>query len=163
MVIDNDIKLQEVLLNDLNSIIDEVTEKLLKNLQKSIQKEVYDAGTPIEYERQGMDGGIQGSFETSTAVTMGNFIEAWIEQDPMKMKLDKLNYIHGAYGQVPEDVRSILAELIIEGTSWLRFGYGFWTEPRDFWGPFIEELNKNGNKFIEQAFKKRGIIYNKII
>ncbi len=27
MVIDNDIKLQEVLLNDLNSIIDEVTEK----------------------------------------------------------------------------------------------------------------------------------------
>ena len=29
MAIDNDIKLQAVLLNDLNSIIDEVTKKLL--------------------------------------------------------------------------------------------------------------------------------------
>ena len=167
MAITNDKQLRMVILNDLNNIIDEVTGKLLKNLQESIQEHVYDAGTPAPvelggYERQKMNGGIQGSFETSTAVTMmGEFVEAWIEQDPMSMKLDMLRNIHGAYGQVPEDVRTILADLIIDGTSWHRFGTGFWTEPRDFWEPFIQELDKNGNKFIEEAFKSRGIIYTK--
>jgi len=82
MAITNDIQLRQVVINDLNAIIDEVTEKLLKNLQDSIQTEVYDAGEPAPaelggYERQKMDGGIQGSFETYTAVTMGNkYVEA---------------------------------------------------------------------------------------
>jgi len=113
-----------------------------------------------------MDGGIQGSFEASSAATMGNYIEAWIEHDPMSMKLDLDKNIHGGYGQVPEDVRSILANIIIQGMS--GGGYdtsvysssktGFWTEPRDFWEPFIKELNKNGDKFIKEAFISRGIV-----
>jgi len=167
MAITNDIQLQAVILNDLNIIIDEVAGKLLKNLQESVQTEVYDAGEPVAYERQGMDGGIQGCFEASTAVTMMNkVVEAWIEHDPMSMKLDKLHNIHGSYNQVPEDVRSILADIIIEGNYdedvYVTNKYGFWKEPRDFWGPFIRELNKNGNKFIESAFRMRGIVYKKL-
>jgi len=176
MAITNDMQLQVVILNDLNSIIDEVAGKLLKNLQDSIEEVVYGAGTPAPkelggYERQGMDGGIQGSFETSTAVTMGRNVEAWIEHDPMSMTLDKDEHIHGSDFQVPEDVRSILADIIIGGMfggnnyderAYSSYKQGFWTEPRDFWEPFIQELNKNGNKFIEEAFKSRGIRYIKI-
>jgi len=169
MTITNDIQLRQVVINDLNAIIDEVTEKLLKNLQDSIQTEVYDAGEPAPaelggYERQKMDGGIQGSFETYTAVTMGNkYVEAWIDQDPMSMKLDELKSIHTSRGN---DVRSILADIIINGNYDDEFyatdKYGFWREPRDFWEPFIKELNKNGNKFIEESFKSRGIRYIKV-
>ena len=177
MAIDNDIQLQAVILNDLNGIIDEVAGRLLENLQDSIETIVYDAGTPAPkevggYERQKMDGGIQGSFETSTAVTMGNqYVEAWIEHDPMSMTLDKDKHIHGSDFQIPEDVRSILADIIIGGMfggsnydekAYSSYKQGFWTEPRDFWEPFMNELNKNGNKFIEEAFKSRGIRYIKI-
>ena len=165
MAITNDIQLQQVIINDLNGIIDEVAGKLLNNLQDSIQTEVYDAGKPVRYKRQGMDGGIQGSFETSTAVTMGNkSVEAWIEQNPMSMKLDELKNIHTSRGN---DVRSILADIIIEGNYDDEFyatdKYGFWREPRDFWEPFMKELDKNGNKFIEEAFRNRGIVYKKLI
>ena len=167
MAIDNDIQLQMVILNDLNAIIDEVAGKLLKNLQDSIEEIVYDAGDPVWYERQKMNkpqGGIQGSFDTSTAVTMGDkYVEAWIEHDPMSMKLDELKSIHTSRGN---DVRSILADIIINGNYDDEFyatdKYGFWREPRDFWEPFMKELNKNGNKFIESAFRMRGIVYKKI-
>ena len=163
MAITNDMQLQVVILNDLNSIIDEVAGKLLKNLQDSIEEVVYGAGEPIWYERQKMDGGIQGSFETSTAVTMGRNVESWIEHDPMSMTLDELKNIHTSRGN---DVRSILADIIIKGNYDDEFyatdKYGFWREPRDFWEPFIQELNKNGNKFIEEAFTSRGIRYIKI-
>jgi len=163
MAITNDIQLQQIILNDLNSIIDEVAGKLLKNLQDSIEEIVYGAGEPAWYERQGMKGGIQGSFEASTAVTMQNkTVEAWIEQDPMSMELDELKNIHTSRGN---DVRSILADIIIKGNYDDKFyatdKYGFWREPRDFWEPFIKELNKNGNKFIESAFRMRGIVYTK--
>ena len=168
MAITNDIQLQAVILNDLNGIIDEVAGKLLKNLQDSIEEIVYGAGEPAPaelggYERQGMDGGIQGSFETSTAVTMGRNVEAWIEHDPMSMTLDELKNIHTSRGN---DVRSILADIIIKGNYDDEFyatdKYGFWREPRDFWEPFIQELNKNGSKFIESAFRMRGIVYTKV-
>ena len=166
MAIDNDATLQAVLLNDLNHIINEVTGKLLKNLQESIEKEVYGAGTPSPdgYSRNRMDGGLKGSFERLNAGTTGLTVESKIEQNPMSMKIDPENYIHGSnYWDYGDDIRNILAEIIIEGKSGPRFGEGFWREPRDFWEPFIKELNKNGNKFIEQAFKSRGIIYSKVI
>ena len=174
MPIINDLQLQQVLLNDLNTMIDEVAGKLLANLQDYIQTEVYDKGFPTRYERQGMDGGIQGSFETSTAVTMGNkSVEAWIEHDPMSMTLDREEAIHGGILQVPDDVRSILADIIIGGfeggmdsgqydsRAYSSGDLGFWTKPRDFWSPFMKELNKNGDKFIEAAFKKRGIVWHR--
>ena len=164
MAIDNDIKLQAILLNDFNHIINEVTSKLLKNLQESIEKEVYNAGTPSPdgYSRNKMNGGLKGSFEQLNAKTTGLTIESKVEQDPMSMKIDPENYIHGSNDWYQDDIRDILATMIIEGTSGPRFGEGFWREPRDFWEPFIKELNENGNKFIKEAFKNRGIIYKKV-
>jgi len=160
MAIDNDIKLQAVLLNDLNSIIDEVTSRLLKNLQESIEKEVYNAGTPSSdgYSRNKMNGGLKGSFERLNAKTTGLTIESKVEQNPMSMKIDPENYIHGSNDWYTDDVRDILADIIINGASGPKFGKGFWREPRDFWEPFIKELNTNGNKFIREAFKNRGIV-----
>jgi len=159
MAITNDMQLQQVMINDLNSIIDEVTEKLLKNLQDSIETIVYGAGEPTTYKRNRMDGGLQGSFEKEDAQTAGLAVNSKIDHDPMSMKLDVDNYVHGSNDWYRNDIRDILAEIIIEGKSGPRFGKkGFWREPRDFWEPFIKELNKNGNKFIEEAFIRRGII-----
>ena len=161
MMIDNDIQLQQVIINDLTHIINEVAGRLLENLQDSIETIVYDAGTPSTYDRNKMDGGLQGSFERLNAKTTGLTVESKVEQNPMSMKLDPENYIHGSDDWIMDDVRDILADIIIEGKSGPKFGNGFWREPRDFWEPFMKELNKNGNKFIEEAFKSRGIRYIK--
>ena len=167
MAIDNDIKLQAILLNDFNHIINEVTSKLLKNLQESIEKEVYNAGTPSPdgYSRNKMNGGLKGSFERLNAKTTGLTIESKVEQNPMSMKIDPENYIHGSNDWHTDDVRDILADIIINGRDaeksphvGPKFGEGFWREPRDFWEPFIKELNANGNKFIKEAFISRGIV-----
>lgn len=169
MAIINDIQLQAVLLNDLSHIINEVAGRLLKNLQETIDDVVYDAGTPKKYDRNKMDGGLQGSFERLIARTSGLTVESKVEQNPISMKIDPENYIHGSndWKNHGDDIRDILAEIIISGRSGNfhvggKFGEGFWREPRDFWEPFIKELNKNGNKFIEEAFKKRGIRYIKV-
>ena len=169
MMIDNDMQLQQVILNDLTHIINEVAGRLLKNLQDSIETIVYDAGTPSIYDRNKMDGGLQGSFERLNAKTTGLTVESKVEQNPMSMKLDPENYIHGSndWKKYGDDIRDILADIIINGRIGNphvgnRFGNGFWREPRDFWEPFMKELNKNGNKFIESAFRMRGIVYKKI-
>ena len=162
MAITNDMQLQAVILNDLNHIINEVAGRLLENLQDSIETIVYDAGTPTTYDRNKMDGGLQGSFERLNAKTTGLTVESKVEQNPMSMKLDPENYIHGSDDWIMDDIRGILADIIIEGKSGPKFGNGFWREPRDFWEPFIKELDKNGNKFIEEAFRNRGIIYTKV-
>ena len=170
MIIDNgitnDIQLQQVIINDLTHIINEVAGRLLENLQDSIETIVYDAGTPSTYDRNKMDGGLQGSFERLNAKITGLTVESKVEQNPMSMKLDPENYIHGSNDWKMDDVRDILADIIthneLKHMSGPRFGNGFWREPRDFWEPFIKELNKNGSQFIEEAFRNRGIVYTKV-
>jgi hypothetical protein len=167
--IDNDDALQSVILRDLSDIIDEVADLLLTNLRDSIKENVYDKGSPTTYIRQGINGGLEGSFNASNAEVLGLAVQSAISQDPSlqepPMAYDPENFVHGSVvGGIVSDVRDILAELIINGRNGSPhvgdlFGEGFWREPRDFWQPFINELDKNGNQYIEDAFRARGIQY----
>ena len=110
MMIDNDISLSNVIMKDLSDIIDEVSSLLLSDLRESIQENVYDAGIPQRYERQKLDGGLQGSFNDQLQSKIkGNVVENKISQDPSLMTHDPNNFIHGSnFWEQSDDVRDIL-------------------------------------------------------
>ena len=99
-MIKNDAELNAILISDFTSIINEITEELLDRLQRIIMEEVYDAGLPSVYLRNGYDGGLIGSFEKTKATVTSNIIESTVEQDPMMMRIDPKNYVHGSYDWV---------------------------------------------------------------
>jgi hypothetical protein len=67
----NDQELNNAILKDLKDIIDEVTVKVLDAVRDSIQRNVYDAGTPKEYKRQYNNGGLMSSFIKQDAQISG--------------------------------------------------------------------------------------------
>jgi hypothetical protein len=166
MPIMNDEELNAMLLIDLQSIIDEVTNWLYEVLLDTINDEVYNAGSPQWYERNLMKGGLLGSFDKSDAIINGQKIQSKINHNPRSMVQHRSgnvdDFTHGSEFWIMDDIRKLLAEIIIEGKSGPLFGEGYWREPRDFWTP-MEDLLKNGevDKQIEKAFDKRNIIWKK--
>lgn len=162
----NDAQLDAQLLFDFKGIIDEVTYKILLKLRESIEREVYDAGTPSPndgYRRLKYMGGLIGSFEKLDTNILGRTVEGSIKQDPMTMVNDPDNFTHGSnFWNVTDDIRTMLSDIIIGGKSGDLFGPGFWRSPRDFWTPIIEMLtNGEVDKLIENAMTTRGIIWRK--
>ena len=161
----NDDQLNAKLLFDFTDIIDEVTYKILLELRKSIEKEVYGAGTPSPdgYNRLMYSGGLIGSFEKYRTKTSGQVVQGMIDQNSYSMTLDSDEFIHGSnYWNVTDDIRTMLSDIIIEGKSGGLFGPGFWRQPRPFWQPIIDMLtNGEVDKLIENAMTTRGIIWRK--
>jgi len=164
MPIYNDDMLNALLMLDLNSIIEEVTDKILQKLQESIEENVYDAysNPDRQYNRNKYDGGLIGEFVPIPAKTVGNIITASIEETPelMIMDLSEESPIHGSIykGKTWDKIREALADMIIKGTSGIRFGEGDWTEPRDFWTPVIKMFDDGTVRgMVDDAFTTRGI------
>jgi hypothetical protein len=165
----NDPELNQALIKEFQDIINKVAEEILQLLRDSIQKEVYDAGDPSIYKRQGMDGGLMGSFDKTDATVRGQMISSKVKQYPMRMKHVPDNFIHGSnFWDETDDIRKILAEMIINGDIGSPhvggiFGPGFWTMPRDFWTPLLEML-KDGtiDNMLESEFRFRGIRFVRV-
>ena len=158
----NDAQLDAQLLFDFKGIIDEVSYKILQALLESIEKEVYNAGIPQLYHRHRYAGGLLGSWEKSDAKILGQEVYSRIDSNLNMMVTYPDEFIHGSNHWVMDDIRELLAEIIIEGKSGPLFGEGFWTQPRDFWTPVIEMLtNGKVDKLIENAMTTRGIIWRK--
>ena len=158
----NDNELTTMIMIDLNSIIEEVMGKLLIDLKEFIESEVYSAGSPETYDRQREPKGLLGSFEIGDAEKNKKSVSSTIKHEPELMNSSPEDYIHGSPDYEPNDIRQFLAEIIIEGKSGLRWGNGWWRSPRDFWQPFIKVFKMNGDKYIQDGFKSRGIKYTKI-
>jgi hypothetical protein len=165
MPITNDIQLNAIVLNDLKSIVDEVTEKVYQKLRESMLKIVYGAGVPNVYDRQMDNGGLLGSFDKHSAKVAGQNVEGSIDQDPSGMTINPDQFIHGSnFFDKGDDVRDYLTGMIITGRPDIGpyFGENWWREPRDFWTPMMDLIN-NGDvdRMIEAAFNSRGIIWKK--
>lgn len=102
------------------------------------------SGGHIKYMRLGKDGGLMGSFVASDAKIVGDKVVGEVYYDETLIYVDPVIYTHGSYEWYTTDISDIFPYLVIEGKSGELFGRGWWTEPRDFWTPFIEEI-ENGN------------------
>ena len=100
----------------MSSIIDEVATYLVLQVQLLIEEHVYDPFSPVDYERQGYNGGFVGSWvKTTTPTVKGNSVSSEIFSDVNSMTVDLDRYIHGS--DLSGDIRSALTEIIVEGKS----------------------------------------------
>ena len=158
MPIFNDAAFDTALQNDFVVIVNEIVDEILKEIQDSMIREVYDPWSPT-YIRLFDHGGLFDSYIKREAKmnpsSLGLSIEGKVDQDTDRMVNEPENFIHGSFFYQTDDVRSFLTQLVVEGRSGPLFGDGFWTQPRDFYQPVIDWLD-NGE--FDKKIKNKMII-----
>jgi hypothetical protein len=148
--------------------IDQLSDIILKKMKDNIKTIVYGAGTPSKYKRQGLNGGFLGSWMYIQQWDFGNVLaKSTIFMNPDALRLDQANWIHGSsYNKkdgthYESDIRKVLDSMIIEAGDLVgnKFGYGWWKEPRDFFSPTLEYVEKD----ILQSEIKTVFAKNKLI
>jgi hypothetical protein len=165
MAFDNDMALTASLVRDFSEMINEITSQILVELKGEIERYVYDVYNPVWYVRQGLGAGFEDSW-TSDSETSGNTITGTIYDAPDKMNIIREEFIHGSVygkGTLYSDIRDALTSIIVEGRAGPLFGDGPWRQPRDFWTPMLERLDRGMiNVFLETRLKARGINFVRI-
>jgi hypothetical protein len=156
-------QLKMLLTFDLEIVFDELMDAIVKELKKQMDIAVYDAYSPSFYNRQGDSGGLRSLWEKSHVLQGAGGITAVIEEHPENLNNDPDLFIHGSnfWGDVT-DITDMLSGIVIGGGSGPLFGYGAWSEPRDFWTPLIEMIE--AHKFdgiIEGVLKRLGLTFEK--
>lgn len=152
---------EQAILNFLQPKIEIIMQEILAGIQewneKEIDRTVYEAGEPSEYNR---------TFE---------FREAWegkiTDSTPKEVK-GEFTYmpnmmttiergVHASvivdYGYL-DDIRAYLAEIIYEGKAGHIMGEGFWTQPRNAWERLIKIVGGAKMKtWINRGAKKAGL------
>lgn len=159
----NDASLNAALLNEFQGIVNKVAENVLNKIIESMNNVVYFPYSPQKYERNGLDGGLLGSFRKDDAKISGQSVQSSVEHRPDTMKFNPMKFQHGSFYYDPTDIRDFLMTIIIEGKSGPIFGEGAWTQERDFWSPVLEAV-KNGDYdiFIQDAMTEAGLSWIKI-
>ena len=171
MQIKNEIELKIMILNRMKPVIDMVVDEILESLKKNIDKKVYNSYSPTFYQRLGDNGGLRDLWEEKGSKIIGGKVVGEIKEDPERLTINEDLFQHGSsdlyeYGGkswYKNDIRDILAYIVIEGKSGNLFGDGEWRKPRDFWHPLIDELDDGKiNQIIEKAFRKHKIKFIRI-
>jgi hypothetical protein len=166
MDIRNDAECKKALLDILDKVIEEVSKKILKILQKHIKEDVYE-----------FDGSNKVYFNGSGKPTF-QFYQAWdwkamkktvnqitkeLVYDPRNMDFDPDKWLHGSFAG---DARKTLMDILnkpFKGdgmrTSSLKFGNTFLSKRRrPYWDLTIEELNETIDRLILSELQKFGNI-----
>jgi len=168
MKIKNETQLKLIMLNQMKSVMDMIVDDILELLKKNIDKKVYNAFSPVKYERLGNNGGLRDLWQEEKSKTVGGRVIGEVKESPERLILNQDNFQHGSKfkrqeGWYESDIREALAEIVIEGKSGDLFGDGKWRKPRDFWHPLIDKLDAGQiNQIIEKAFKKHKIKFIRI-
>lgn len=155
--INNDNELDRILHDISVEVINKVSEKVLSEVEKQIDLEVY-IGKSNFYAKGTKRPTYDFKNTWISEINEGNFVvEGQVRQEYNKMRLDVDNFIHGSRFYKDQDVRSFLAEIINEGKAGSIFGYGYWTNPRPFWDIAMEIMEDGTvDKWIKSEFKKLG-------
>jgi hypothetical protein len=141
------------MMKDFEGIIDRVADRVVMNIVRPfILENVYNAYSPVAYDRDHPGGNFMDSWEAGDIVISGNTIHSEISSNPMLMALDPENFVHGS--EIYGDVRQFMSEYIQEGTH---FNFDF-SMARDYFTP-IEEAVKDGSidAIVENEMSKLGI------
>jgi hypothetical protein len=156
-------QLNEMLMKDMSVVVNAVVDEIIEELKKKMDEIVY-SDSPAVYPRQYSMGGLYELWEKSDGKGSKNSLSYEIKEHPENLSHFPKSFIHGSkYWKKGDDIRGMLADLVIGGGSGPFFGAGFWTDARDFWTPLIEMIeNGEFEAIIERTFKSLGIIYIKM-
>lgn len=145
-LITDPIQLKEAMETITLSVVDEILDKMLDVLEQNIVDEVYGGYTPIYYERT-YEFGLAWKQEKSRII--GRQIGGEISFDPSALVVNESMYQHTQAEK--------LAKLIYNGyaPTWDNATQNI--PPRDYWSPFITEVNTNIKGWIRDAYLRKGI------
>jgi hypothetical protein len=131
----------------VSKAIHEVIDKMFNELEKTIEKNVYGAGTGMgshsliegwRKEAHGLDGLIE-------------FEPAWLPLAPSK-------WIHGsAYDNAWRDVRDIILDIIQGGYRAYNAHTGIEISDSPFWNEFIAKVDARFDKWAKAALRRQGL------
>ena len=168
MLAKNDAQLMNDILPGLTKVVDYMTKKILEENTELIQKLVYDAYTPEEYERTGE---FKEAWSTETQ-SIRNIVQGKLYYDSRKLTVD---FNKGQHGSKFDNtvVTKYLSEIIYEGLSGAIYEPGYakhshrfkgqaWTKKRNVWRTLLEWLGPNRiRKLFEEGLKQQGIKYSR--
>jgi len=161
--IKNETVLKTIMLNQMKSVMDMVVDEILESLKKNIDKKVYNSFSPTVYERLGDNGGLRDLWEEEKAKIKNGKVIGEVKEQPQRLILNEDLFQHGSRFWYQNDIRDMIAYIVIEGKSGDFFGDGKWRKPRDFWHPLIDKLDSGQiNQIIEKAFRKHKIKFIRI-
>ena len=165
MKIKNETVLKTIMLNQMKSVMDMVVDEILESLKKNIDKKVYNSFSPSKdgYQRLGDNGGLRDLWEEEKAKIKNGKVIGEVKEKSERLVLNEDLFQHGSRFWYQNDIRDMIAYIVIEGKSGDLFGEGKWRKPRDFWNPLIDKLDSGQiNQIIEKAFRKHKIKFIRI-
>lgn len=152
----NSPRLTRLIRDKMREAVNEAGDVALDKFKEYIQEDVYNAYTPVDYERTN-DLLNSWFFYIGNNMNRGNHFTTnfTLYQDSNKMIYNPNLYQHGS--EVSGDMRYAIANFVFNGVTGGMFGDGEFSKPRDALGDFQEWLNKNLNQEIQKAMDKRGI------
>jgi hypothetical protein len=163
--IKNETVLKTIMLNQMKSVMDMVVDEILESLKKNIDKKVYNSFSPSKngYQRLGDNGGLRDLWEEEEAKIKNGKVIGEVKEKPERLVLNEDLFQHGSRFWYQNDIRDMIAYIVIEGKSGDLFGEGKWRKPRDFWHPLIDKLDAGQiNQIIEKAFRKHKIKFIRV-
>lgn len=133
----------------LNNAIDYVMGKILSEYKSIIDAVVYDAYSPMIYDRT---YDFKESWQTDIKHS-GNNVEGVLEQNTALMSFNPDKFQHG--DNYIGDLRKHIADMIFKGYGY--FFKGDFDRPRDAWSPLLELVNDKLDNWFTEGMTMQGI------
>ncbi len=123
-------QLEEMLLLKIQNAMVKEGEFLKEKVEGNVDKMVYDAYNPKEYERTGQ---LKNSLFTKTPKIKNKTVEVEVKHDTDKIDSIAPNQHYSVVEKYPrKDVSDWIPYLVISGKTHPLWGEGVFTEPRDY-------------------------------
>lgn len=157
----NEAQLKALIMPKLEQVVEYVMEKILEKNQEIVQKVVYDAYSPTDYNRTMQ---FKDAWETDVNTqSVTNKVRGEFSYAPDKLIPGSNDPYADNYGQHVSVIDGFLmtdglAEVIYEGLAGDIFGQGPWTRKRDAWTALWKAVGQRQMKnWIKEGCDKAGL------
>ena len=149
VAISSDIEFYAIIGKAVSRAIDEVIERVFSELQKEIERDIYGAYTPKDYDRT---EGLLDAWKHEVSGLSGN-----IEFQPNMLTLDPAGFHHSSpYGW---DVREEIFGILEGGYKAYNAKTGKRAIPRrPMWEDFLAKIDSKIDRWIKIALRRQGLV-----
>ena len=149
VAISSDIEFYAIIGKAVSRAIDEVIERVFAELQKEIERDIYGAYTPKDYDRT---EGLLEAWKHEVSGLSGN-----IEFQPDMLALDPAGFHHSSpYGW---DVRDQIFDILEGGYKAYNAKTGKRAiPPRPMWEDFLAKIDSKIDRWIIIALRRQGLV-----
>ena len=148
MAISSDAEFYIVIGHAVSKAIDEVIERVFSELQTEIERDIYGAYSPQDYDRS------KGLLDAWKHEARGLF--GIIEFQPDMLPLDPTNFHHSSpYGW---DIRGEIFDILEGGYGAYNARLGKPIPSRPMWDNFLSKVDSKIDKWVRAALRRQGLV-----